>query len=282
MHRTRADHVRLTSQISYAGDAMADDGKNGLSRGGSAWDSSPEWTAARERTRSEVQAAFAPKQQLCPACGRSESTAARNCPHCGASYVVVQPKLSKRAWLMIAGVVALLLAAAGGAWLLASPSINHLKKTAAERDARNFAAFIRSETHRLTIEQRLHRGRGASVGEPPAALVGDLSAAITSDARARVAAGTLKVPIQRTTCSAVRDGPLVPNAVRGGYQCIAQTATIQPGVQVGGVIGYPFWAIVDYRRGSFAWCKINPRGGEQAIRSREPVVNPPAGCDLHI
>ena len=261
---------------------MADDVKNGLSRGGSSWDSSPEWAAARERTRAEVQAAFAPKQQLCPACGRPESTAARDCPHCGASYVVVQPKLSKRARLAIVGVLVLVLAAGGVAWLLASPSINHLKQTAAERNAQNFAAFIRSETHRLTIEQRLHRGRAAIPGEPPAGLVDDLSAAITADARARVASGALKAPIQSTTCSAVKNGPLVPNAVRGGYQCIATTATILPGVQVGGIIGYPFWAIVDYRRGSFAWCKINPRGGEQAIRSREPVVNPPAGCDLHI
>ena len=196
-----------TSQIRYAGDAMADEVKNGLSRGGSSWDSSPEWAAARERARAEVQAAFAPKEQLCAACGRSEATAARNCPHCGASYVVVQPKLSKRAWLAIAGVVVVVLAAGGVAWLLVSPSINHLKKTAAERDARNFAAFIRSETDRLTIEQRLHRGRGAIASESPAALVSDLSAAINADARARVAAGTLKAPIQHTTCSAVDRGP---------------------------------------------------------------------------
>lgn len=113
-----------------------------------------------------MHAAFAPKQQLCPACGRSESTAARDCPHCGASYVVVQPKLSKRARLAIVGALVLVLAAGGVAWLLASPSINHLKQTAAERNAQNFAAFIRSETHRLTIEQRLHRGRGAIPGEP--------------------------------------------------------------------------------------------------------------------
>jgi len=32
----------------------------------------------------------------------------------------------------------------------------------------------------------------------------------------------------------------------------------------------------------FAWCKINPRGGERAIQSLEPVVNPPAGCDLKL
>src|ERR671930_1938804 len=96
----------------------------GVKQGSSDWDSSPEWAAARERTRAEVQAAFAPKTQKCPSCGREESTAARNCPHCGASYVVVQPKLSRKGKLTIAGATVAVLAAAGIAWLLASPSIN--------------------------------------------------------------------------------------------------------------------------------------------------------------
>lgn len=261
---------------------MADELKNGLSHDGSAWDSSPEWGAARERTRAEVQAAFAPKQQTCPACERSESTASRNCPHCGASYVVVQPKLSRRARLLVAGGVVVLLAAGGVAWLLVSPSIDHLKKTSAQRDAERRANFIRSETRRLTLDQQLHRGVGVSRGEGPAALVGDLEAAIGSDARARVAAGTLNATIHGTTCDPVTSGPLVPSSIRGGYECIAETSTIRPGVQVGGIVGYPFWAIVDYRRGSFAWCKVNLRGGERAISSPEPVLNPPAGCDLHI
>jgi hypothetical protein len=248
----------------------------------SPWDSSPEWGAARERTRAEVQAAFAPKQQTCPSCGAEETTAARSCPHCGASYVVVQPKLSRRTKLAIAGAVAVLLAAGGLTYLLVSPSINHLKKSTAQRQAARDAAFVRSETRRLELEQRLHRGRGASATEAPAALVNDLTAAIGADARARVKAGTFSGPIQRTDCRPVKSGPLVPNRLRGGYSCIAVTATIKPGVQVGGQIGYPFWAIVDYGRRTFAWCKINPRGGERAVQSREPVVNPPAGCDLGV
>src|ERR671931_1648589 len=121
----------------YAGDAMADE-----------WDSSPVWAEARARMRAEVQAAFAPKPQTCPSCGREEATAARNCPHCGASYVVVQPKLSKRAKLWIAAGVVLVLAAGGIGYLIASPSINHLKKTAAEREAERNAAFVKRETAR--------------------------------------------------------------------------------------------------------------------------------------
>jgi len=48
------------------------------------------------------------------------------------------------------------------------------------------------------------------------------------------------------------------------------------------VLGYPFWAVVNYRKGTFAWCKINPKPGEMATQTHEPVVDPPAGCDLHI
>ena len=254
----------------------------GVKQGSSDWDSSPEWAAARERTRAEVQAAFAPKTQKCPSCGREEATAARNCPHCGASYVVVQPKLSKRAKLWIATGVVLVLAAGGIGYLIASPSINHLKKTAAEREAERNAAFIKRETARLKAEQRLHRGVGASTSRTPAALVTDLRAAITADARARVAAKTFRGPIQETDCEAVTHGPYVPNKVRGGYECVAVSSEIAKGVEVGGKIGYPFWAIVDFRRRTFAWCKINPRGGERAIQSLEPVINPPAGCDLKI
>src|ERR671935_1329562 len=123
----------------YAGDAMADE-----------WDSSPVWAEARARMRAEVQAAFAPKPQTCPSCRRQEATAARHCPHCGASYVVVQPKLSKRAKLTIAGATVVVLAALGIAWVIASPSINNSKRHTAERNAAEQAAFIRSETKRLT------------------------------------------------------------------------------------------------------------------------------------
>src|SRR5919201_188201 len=133
------------------------------------WDSSSVWAEARARTRAEVQAAFAPKPQTCPSCGREEATAARNCPHCGASYVVVQPKLSRKAKLTIAGATVAVLAAAGIAWLLASPSINRSKRSAAERAAAQQAAFIRSETKRLTAEQRLHRGKALTTGEKAAA-----------------------------------------------------------------------------------------------------------------
>jgi hypothetical protein len=246
------------------------------------WDSSPAWVEARERTRAEVQAAFAPREQTCPSCGRAEATAARNCPHCGASYVFTQPKLSKRAKLTIAGAVVGVLAAAGIAWAIASPSIDKSKQATARRAAAQEAEFIRSEIARLKADQRLHRGKAATSGESQAALVSNLQTAIAADARARVKAGTFKGPIHGVQCQAVGAGPLVPNASRGGYECLAVSANIVKGVEDGGQIGYPFWGVIDFHRGTFAWCKVNPKPGEMATQSREPVVNPPAGCDLHI
>jgi hypothetical protein len=246
------------------------------------WDSSPVWAQARERMRAEVHAAFAPKQQTCRSCGRTEATSARSCPHCGSPYVFVQPKLSKRAKLTIAAAALALLVAGGVALLLASPSIDRSKRAVAERQAAQQAAFLRSERERLVADQRLHRGRAAGAVHGPAALVGELEQAITADALGRVKAGAFRGPITGTSCEAVKLGPLVPNSRRGGYECVAINATIPKGREVGGLLGYPFWAVVDYRRGTFAWCKINPKPGEMASQTHEPVVNPPAGCDLHI
>jgi hypothetical protein len=190
--------------------------------------------------------------------------------------------MSKRTKLLIAGGVVGLLAIGGIVWALIAPSINESKRHTAQRAAAEKAEFVRSERARLSAEQRLHTSRGATQGETPAALVTDLQNAIDADVRARIKAGTLDGPVESTNCEPIALGPLVPNKTRGGYQCLAVTATIKPGAEVGGHIGYPFWAIVNYRRGTFAWCKVNPKPGEMATQSLEPVVNPPAGCDLRI
>lgn len=245
------------------------------------WDSSPVWAEAREKARAEVHAIFAPTAQTCPSCGHEDSTAARTCPHCGASYVQNQPKLSRRAKVAIATAAAALALAGGITWLLVSPSIDRTKKHEAEQAAAQQQAFIRSETRRLTLDERLHTGR-ARPRATRAALVSDLESSITADARARVKSGTFEGPIESTACEAVNVGPLVPGPRRGGYQCVAVQSQIAKSREPGGLLGYPFWAIVDYRRGTFAWCKVNPRGGERAVQSLEPVVPPPRGCNLGI
>jgi hypothetical protein len=114
-------------------------------------------------------------------------------------------------------------------------------------------------------------------------LLVDLQAAITADARARVAGHVFHGPIVRTSCQPVRFGPLVPGPARGGYECNAVNSNvIANGSSDAGSVGYPFWAIVDFRRASFAWCAIVPPSGEGATQLRAPSVPPPKGCDLQI
>jgi hypothetical protein len=250
------------------------------------WDAEPIWGEARERARSDVKSAFAPRTRTCHACGRTSETSSRACPACGAPYVVMQPKLSPRAKRAIA-LAALALGVAGVVvWVLVSPSIDHTKRATAAREAAQHAAFVRSETRRLRADQRLHRGRAAAAITSRAALVGALDRAILADARARVRAGSLHGPILRAVCKPVTEGPLVPTARRGGYVCTAVTADIpkegRGSTAVGGTLGYPFWAIVEYRRRTFAWCKVNPPPGEQAVQANAALVPPPAGCDLGI
>jgi hypothetical protein len=49
-----------------------------------------------------------------------------------------------------------------------------------------------------------------------------------------------------------------------------------------GALGYPFWAIVDFRRLSYGWCKLNPQAGEGSATPRSVglAVPLPRGCDI--
>lgn len=137
-------------------------------------------------------------------------------------------------------------------------------------------------------DQRLHAGRlarvPAGVAARPAVLAA-LERAITADGRARSAAGTLAGRIESTTCVPYsRDpspaaGPAAATA--GRYECLAITRDIpRSSRNVAGAIGYPFWARVDFRRGTFAWCKVNLRPGERGIGGEAALAGLPAGCNL--
>jgi hypothetical protein len=248
------------------------------------WDSDPAWASARERAREEVDRVFAPRARACPECGHEAVTASRRCPKCGSSYVQWRRGgLSRRIKLAIAATVVLIAAGGTIAGIVLSPGIERGKRERAGQEARAQAAFIAAETRRLRSLQRLHRGRAARAGEGPAALVLDLERAIGADARQRVARHLFHGPIVQTSCQPVKLGPLVPGPARGGYECNAINAhVIANGSRDAGEVGYPFWAIVDYRRGSFSWCAITPPSGEGATRFKGPAVPPPSGCDLGI
>ena len=173
------------------------------------------------------------------------------------------------------------------AWIV--PRIDRAKRSEAAAERRSAARLSARERRILVRDQRLHSGRVASLPADPAAaqraVVAALARAITTDARARNAAGTLAGHVQTTTCAPFTRGPVrtapSPTAASAGYECTAVTREIPRSARnVAGAIGYPFWARANFRRGTFVWCKINLQPGERGIGGESAFVALPAPCNL--
>src|SRR4051812_47198300 len=255
-----------------------------------AWDSDDAWAGARERTREEVRAAFAPRTRVCRNCGNEEATSARVCSRCGTPYAAMQdPGMSPRARRRLALAAAATVVVLGAAAALIVPAIQHSKREADARARAHDKAAFAAERRRLAVDQRLHSapapGAHAALRALPstqltARLRSDLEASITADARERVGAHSLRGPIVRTDCSAVNGAGGPP---LGKYSCVAVNNEILRGTgTAAGSLGYPFWAIVDFRRLTYRWCKINPQAGEGSATpgSVSLAVPVPAGCDV--
>jgi type II secretory pathway pseudopilin PulG len=185
-----------------------------------------------------------------------------------------------------AAITAVLLGALG-AWLV--PRIDRAKRHEAAVEQRQAAALTARERRILERDQRLHAGRAASVPANPIAaqraVVADLERAITADARARTAARTLSGHVLRTACAPFTRGSArvtpSPTATSAGYECTAVTGDIPKSSRnVAGIVGYPFWARVDFRRRTFVWCKVNPPPGERGAGGAAAAVALPPACDL--
>ena len=87
---------------------------------------------------------------------------------------------------------------------------------------------------------------------------------MTRDARARVRAGTLGGPIAETKCDPSFPTETELSKRTGLYKCLVVTGHTKGSTGAPLQVGYPFVARIDYKRYSFAWCKTNPRPGEQA------------------
>ncbi|HET8756792.1 MAG TPA: hypothetical protein VFM58_12305 [Solirubrobacteraceae bacterium] len=201
-------------------------------------------------------------------------------------------KLSRRG-RRIFGVVAALAAVAVAAGLyVAIPAITDSKQehAAAERraDRQREAALVA----RLRAEQRLIDGTGTSARgldgsaaiTARRALVSELSAAVQEDAHRRVRTGELDRSIDRVECERFPRGARgedpatdLANPV-GRYSCLAVTADV-PGTEAARAssIGYPYRARVDFRAGTYTFCKISGRPGEGSLR-RELRVKVPVAC----
>ena len=95
---------------------------------------------------------------------------------------------------------------------------------------------------------------------------------VLKNARARVRAHTLQGPIERADCSPVSGfaGPPV-----GKYTCTAVNAAILRRGATVGALGYPFWAVIDFKRLSYVWCKVNPVAGEGSATSSALALSVP-------
>jgi hypothetical protein len=232
--------------------------------------------AARERTRQQVHAVFAatPEEPLraCPHCGAQRRTRWEHCPVCHESYFVARPRFSRgtRRVLPVLAAAIVLAAVAALVVLFSGMAADSASKQRIRR-----AAEIAAKRQRLALEQTPHHGRAADVLLPgPNArastrrkarhqMVARLEAAISADARARIARGELtKTGVRTTMC-----GPLAPGTrdeddldrPLGRYSCNALSQSIRHG-SVTSHLGIPFVAVIDFRRGTFTWCKDNPVG----------------------
>jgi hypothetical protein len=152
------------------------------------------------------------------------------------------------------GVVVLFaLALVGTAVLVPTLDATRDRRDAADRRER--AAAHEQRLRALEAEQRPRHGR---VDAPSRAVaLDDLAAAIVADARERVRAGKLKGPIRRVDCepfprSLNPERQLARRRVR--LSCLAVTAAFEQGA-----LGHPYRALIDFKSGRYAFCKIAAR-----------------------
>jgi hypothetical protein len=164
------------------------------------------------------------------------------------------------------------------------PSLRDDARQGAEAIARDRAERRAELVRRLEAEQRPRAGRGPA-GRPDrlatrAALLDDVAGAIAADARARVRRGELDGRIRRVDCEPYpRSTAAAPHETlarrRGGYSCVAVTAEFtRTAGSPGGVIGHQYRALVDFRTGRYAFCKVSGQSGP----SRDQLVTTPRAC----
>ena len=162
--------------------------------------------------------------------------------------------------------------------LAASIALTVVLVPAIQRDKRERAAAeqcAHAAQHRTTVEalQREQRPRfGRSEAEARPEMLRDLEAAILTDARSRGLDG----PILRARCEpypkTVGPRPVKPTE---SYACLAVTSVIdRSAATVGGELGHPYRANLDFTNGRFALCKV--AGRPDPIR--DPEVTTPRPC----
>ncbi len=195
--------------------------------------------------------------------------------------VEIPPVPRRAAALVAVGVVAVIALVV----LVARPAVDTSKRQDAERRAR---AEATAKARRDAIARRdQSERRGGVPALAPAdtvaarhALVADVERAITADANLRYTAGTVTSRTRSTRCEPFLGGtPAEDDLSRrvGAYDCTALIREIT-GEGTTGRLGYPFRAILDFRKASWAFCKVNPIPSEQSLPDPRTIVPLPEAC----
>ncbi|MEA2309210.1 MAG: hypothetical protein QOI65_1496 [Thermoleophilaceae bacterium] len=203
--------------------------------------------------------------------------------------------------LAVAAVVALLALADP------SPAPNHASRVATERaklrSLRTEQARIRAaerrdpallrERARLRRQQRPHFGRVGGGSWPLRSrveqerMVAALEHSITRDAVARWRARKLNARAYRTVClhlvrpNVPKPPPPPLSASQAGYECTAVTTAVPASARTdAAIIGFPFWARMNFRTGRYAWCKVNLLPSEHGIGDALAFVPLRPVCDV--
>jgi hypothetical protein len=247
------------------------------------------WEKARAAAREDVRSVFKPREQTCPACGKTTETAASLCPFCRAPYSVKEKGFKitpKRAAIFVSILAAL---GIGAALVVPGERRDAARENRAARAKER--ALVAAEQARLDKDVRPVRASGPAPRpqESPAdyrpRLLAAGQAAITANARLRMKQGTITGPVKGTECNPYPNTQdraaleLDPKAVRLRYECVAFERHFAlpelEGKQRTGVIGPLFWLVTNYDTGALVFCKVTPIAGEGGKSLAKEIIPVP-------
>jgi hypothetical protein len=169
-------------------------------------------------------------------------------------------------WRKVAAGAALVGLAALAFALVAAPVIDDAKDEGAAERQREEERIQAERRERLRVEQLPRRGRSGSL---PA-----VEAAIGADAEKRFGADGRPADCERAPGAKVTEAGVL-------YDCHVTIREIvaggdQEGAQ--GALTVPYRARLDRKEGRYAFCKTNPRPGEQALQGPESIIELPPVC----
>lgn len=176
----------------------------------------------------------------------------------------------------------------GAALAIMIPRIDAGKNRRAAADAAEQARFRAQDRRRIIAEQTPRHGAdvalrpaaGASPAQQQAArakLVAHVRDAVWADAQARAAQGRIQ-PVDGPTRCATHRGTTLTGRF-GVLDCFVVAQRIKKTSNTAaGSIGYPFRAVLDFKRFSYAFCKVEGIPGEMVIPDPRLVVALPRAC----